>query len=58
MQAFFTDGNSLDIESIVKIGTDAGLDEDSVRKVVTDDNKIKHVFTAAQKWSHAGVSGS
>ena len=41
----------------MKIGTEAGFDEESVRKVVMDEKNIKHVFTTAQKWSHSGVSG-
>ena len=41
----------------MKIGTEAGFDEESVRKVVTDEKNIKHVFTTAQKWSNSGVSG-
>ena len=41
----------------MKIGTEAGFDEETVRKIVTDEKNIKHVFTTAQKWSHSGVSG-
>jgi predicted DsbA family dithiol-disulfide isomerase len=57
--AYFTEGkNTADLETLVKIGTDIGLNEDEIRKVLNSEtysNEVKEDIEQAQQIGVKGV---
>jgi predicted DsbA family dithiol-disulfide isomerase len=58
MRAYFTDGEAIgDAETLVRLGTEAGLDADRVREVVTSDAYAADVRADEQRAGAFGISG-
>jgi len=56
-KAFFTDGIYPDATNLSKIAKDLGFDEQTVYKVMTDQNNLEKAAVEANHWRGKGVSG-
>ena len=56
-QAYFTDGEFLDVDRLLHYATQAGLDPDQSRQVLTDPDSLERTASRARAWRTKDVTG-
>ena len=57
VQAYFTDGQQPDTDTLVAIASSHSMNVDDVKSYITDEDVLMKIHQTASDWSDKGVTG-